>query len=146
MNFQYTTNAATEDEILLHLKECDDNFIPTLSKRLNILEYSKKISKFSVKFESWCDEVLIGLISVYFTDINNKSGFITNVSVLKEYMGRGIASTLLNMCIEYATKNGIREISLEVNKYNNSAIHLYKKFDFTIYEIKGDIALMKRQI
>jgi len=146
MKFQYTTNVATEKQIFLHLKECDDNFTPPLDEKLNILEYSKKLSNYSVKFEAWGDGVLIGLISTYFNDIKNKTGFITNVSILKEYMGIGIASRLLNMCVEYADKNNFREITLEVKEYNSIAIILYQKFNFTIYGVKDDTVLMKRQI
>ena len=143
MNIQYKTKTATEEEIFSHLIECNDNFRPPLDEKVNIQEYSNKLFEKSLTFEAWTGQTLIGLVAAYFNDLKNYSGYITNVSVVRKYTGKGIASELLNICIEYAIKNNFKEIILEVAKEGNNAIHLYKNFGFLKFKSKGDVLLMK---
>lgn len=143
MNIQYKTKTATEKEICSHLIECNANFQPRLDEKVNIQEYSKKIFKKSLTFEAWTGQILVGLVAVYFNDTENISGYITNVSVTREYTGKGIATKLLNICIEYAKKNYLSEISLEVSKESYEAIYLYKKLGFFDFESKDKFLVMK---
>lgn len=57
-------------------------------------------------------------------------GYITNVAVFPEHRQKGVACALLNSLFEFAQKNGLSFISLEVRESNNAAISLYKKFGF----------------
>lgn len=133
-NIIYKIGIAKESEIRLHLEQCSNNFIPALENRVNLVDYSIKISRNAVTFEAWSDEELVGLIAAYFNDMEMKSGFITSVSVLKEYLKNGIASKLLRKCIEYANQLKFKEINLEVFENNEPAINLYKSFGFLITE------------
>jgi ribosomal protein S18 acetylase RimI-like enzyme len=143
LNIQYKTKTATKEDICAHLIECNTNFIPPLDEKVNIQEYSNKIYKRSITFEAWTDQNLIGLVAAYFNDMKNYSGYITNVSVVRKYIGKGIASELLNICIEYAIKNNFKEINLEVSEESNNAIHLYKNCGFLEFKSKDDFLLMK---
>lgn len=58
--------------------------------------------------------------------IFSKEGYITNVAVLPENRGNGVAISLL----EKAMKNDINFISLEVRQSNAPAIKLYEKVGF----------------
>ena len=109
----YKTKKANKKEIYLHLIQCNDEFIPKLDTRVNIEEYSNKIEQFAITFEAWNNEQLVGMIATYLNQ-ENELGFITNVSVLKDYMGAGIASKLLEMCINYVANknfNSLQELS-----------------------------------
>lgn len=141
----YEIKTASAKNILLHLIECSDSFVPPLAERVNINEYAKKIFKKSVTFEAWADQVLVGLLAAYFNNFNNVV-FITNVSLLGNFVGYGIASNLLEMCIKYARENNFREILLEVHKDNSAAFSLYKKYRFAVYGTKKNELLMKRQM
>jgi len=141
---QYKIKTATEKEILFHLRECSDSFIPPLAERVSVNDYAQKIYEKSVTFEAWSDQLLVGFIAAYFN--LNGSAFITNVSVLEKFGGYGIASRMLDMCIRYARKDNIQELALDVNKYNTVEIHLYKRFGFKVHEVNGDTLAMKRQI
>ncbi len=55
---------------------------------------------------------------------------ITNIAVLEEYRGNGIASKLLCHLIDTAKKQGCTFATLEVSEKNTPAIMLYKKFGF----------------
>ena len=114
-----------------------------MDKRVNIEEYSKKLFANSVTFEAWTDKIIIGLIAAYFNDTINKTGYITTVSLMKGYMGSGIASELMILCLGYAKRYNFKEINLEVHKDNIKAIRLYHKFGFLDYENKDEFILMK---
>ena len=70
------------------------------------------------------DKEVIGYIGLY------SNGDITNVAVLPEYRGQGIATNLINYIIEYAKANNIPSIFLEVRVSNYNAIKLYEKSGF----------------
>ncbi len=126
----YKTRSATKKEIAAHLQKCKDNFIPSLDKSVDIDDYSKKLADKAFTFEAWNGEELAGLIAGYFNDPLGQTGFITNVSVVKEYSGEGIASQLLLNCVEYAKIKGYMMLKLEVNETNERAIKLYEKYNF----------------
>ena len=52
------------------------------------------------------------------------------ISVVKEYWGKGIGSTIMNMLIQEAKDRGITKINLKVRADNERAKALYKKFGF----------------
>ena len=139
----YKTKTVTEIEIFDHLFECKDNFIPSLDKTVDIQEYAKKIFESAITFEAWGKNKLIGLVASYFNDHKNHKGFITNVSVSRNYQGKGIAVKLMKMCKNYAVKHNFNEIRLEVNKNNVSVIKLYQRLGFDEIEVNQDILTMR---
>lgn len=146
VDIEYKIKTADAENVLTHLNKCKDDFFPVLDKTVDITEYSKKIVENSVTFEAWVNKELIGLIAAYFNDKENHSGFITNVSVVSEYAGRGLASELLKNCIHYAIEKNFKEINLEVSHKNEQAIRLYKKHDFYQTSVKDDLIIMKKNL
>lgn len=142
----YKKQTASAEEIYFHLKKCNDNFIPPLEKKVNLLDYSKKIADKSVTFEAWDESSLAGLIAAYLNDSETKKGFITNVTTVKEYQGKGIASQLMKMCIDYSRNSLIKVIALEVAVGNADAIQLYKKNGFKEVEVKNGMLVMKIEL
>lgn len=143
---EYKTANAGEKDVYAHLQSCNANFVPPLEERVDLSEYAKKIIERSVTFEAWHDGSLGGLIAAYFNDPAGKTAFITNVSVVKELMGTGVASQLLKECVSYAIKKNYTEIKLEVNKDNFPAISFYRKYNFTEDGIKDDCLILKKEI
>lgn len=141
----YKTNTASFEDIEVHLTACDKNFTPPLSEKVNIAEYSKKIAVRAANFECWDAEKLVGLIACYFNDAAKK-GFITNVSVIGEYGGKGIASVLMKNCIKRAKEQDFDVLELEVIKNNDGAVKLYKKFYFFEIESKDKSIIMRLEI
>lgn len=146
MSVLYKINTATKKEIYNHLIICNDIFIPKLNTRIDISTFSDKIFEKAIKFEAWHNNILIGLVSAYFNNLETGTGFINNVSVLPEYHKKGIASQLIKNSEDYAKKNNFRQIQLEVNKNNFSAVNLYKKNKFYPVENNGDFIIMKKSI
>jgi len=48
----------------------------------------------------------------------------------ERWRGRGVGSTLMESCINWAKEHGAHKVSLEVWPHNTAAIDLYKKFGF----------------
>ena len=100
----------------------------------------------ATRFEAFSNNILVGLIACYLNDYKNQIGFITNVSVMSSFNGRGIAKQLLAMLMQYAAENHFNTISLEVNKLNLPALSLYKKAGFVLANEKQDVLQMTIQI
>lgn len=141
---KYEEGKADRDDILSHLKRCDDNFEPRLSDRVNLLEYSNKIFEKATTFEAWTGDTLQGLIAAYTSGSGPETAYITNVSVAGDIAGQGIASLLMARCIEWAEQNDIREVTLEVYSKNAMALKLYRKFGFIVAEEGEPMVVMKR--
>ena len=70
------------------------------------------------------------MVAAYCNDQAKLMAYITSVSVLMEWQGKGIAMQLMSRCIEHAKMLGMNCISLEVANGNKPAIRLYEKCRF----------------
>ena len=146
MTISYKTKKASAKIISLHLLDCENSFIPVLSSRVNITDYAQKIYDNAITFEAWDKNELIGLIATYLTQPESGVAYITNVSVLNKYKGKGIASKLLFNCISHAVKTNYKEIKLEVNCENTPAITFYNKHNFLHTETKENSLFLTYQL
>ncbi len=145
-DIEFREGTATQEDIQAHLEGCDANFSPRLSVKVEIGEYSRKISAKARTFEAWFGGALVGLVAAYLNDRGTRSGFVTNVSVAKAFMGRGIAAALLNRCLDRSRQEGMEAIGLEVSMESREAIRLYEKLGFLEHERKGETVLMRLTI
>lgn len=127
---QYLSNRASEIEISEHLFRCDTNFMPPLSGRVEIKDYVHKILSKASRFEAWSNGTLVGLVAIYCNDQETRVAYITSVSVLKQWTGKGIAAHLMSLCIKDMKALGMTQVCLEVLSSNTPAIRLYKKSGF----------------
>lgn len=125
-----------------HLSSCDADFVPPLSGRIKISDYAQKIVSTAVRFEAWSGGTLIGLVAAYCNDREKRIAYITSVSVLREWAGKGIAARLMSQCAEYAKASGMRQISLEVASDNCPALKLYEKSGFVAGKMNGMFVVM----
>lgn len=126
---QITVGLADAQQISDHLVACDNSFIPALSSRVNIDDYSNKMITHALCIEAWHDGVLAGLLCVY-CNTPGESAFITNVSVLPSFQGQGLADKMLRYAIDKVQEKGIYSLKLDVDNANLRAQSLYKKFGF----------------
>ena len=77
---------------------------------------------------------------------------IDNIKVEEEYQDNGIGTKLMSYLVSIAIENKVDNITLEVRKSNNKAIHLYNKFGFHEVAIRKyyygdeDAILMEKQV
>ena len=127
---EYSVNSARLGEIAEHLSRCDPYFVPCLSTRVKIPDYAEKIEKRATRFEAWSDDTLVGMLAAYLNAPTGPYGFITSVSVLNDWTGRGIAACMLEQCVQYARMLELEGVQLEVGCDNLPAIRLYLKVGF----------------
>jgi ribosomal protein S18 acetylase RimI-like enzyme len=134
-------NTASAAQIAEHLALCDEQFIPLLSSRVDLVVYASKLASRAQRFEAWSGQTLAGLVAVYM-DSGMPRAYITNVSVLPEWSGRGVAKNLLGLCIAHARAAGTQEIGLEVDVHNVAAVALYERVGFRPGRTTGRDAAM----
>lgn len=89
---------------------------------------------FSKYLICYLDNEIVGFLN--YTLIYDRIEII-NINIEKEQQRKGYASNLMERLIEIAHENDVYNITLEVNKENEKAIKLYKKYNFI------DIAIRK---
>jgi ribosomal-protein-alanine N-acetyltransferase len=72
------------------------------------------------------------LIGYYYVRIVMDFCELFQISVHKEFQGKGIGTILLNHCIDFARKMKCRVIELELRKSNRVAMKMYHKYNFQI--------------
>ena len=142
-SISYCENRADLAVLVMHLSSCDDLFQPRLSDRVDVVAYAKKLFKYSMRFEAWYEQVLVGLVAAYCSDEEKRSAFVTNVSVLQEWQGQGIAAHLLENCLGRMRLQGVQVLELEVDQRNHAAVALYHKFGFDTKRNDGTLLSMK---
>lgn len=142
----YKINQVKKDDIYNHLMMCSASFIPPLSSNVNIEAYAQKIDEKADTFEAWNEERLIGLVAAYCNNFDDQEAYITNVSVAASFRDMNIASNLLRMCIKHVESLKLNWIKLKVNKNNEKAINLYKKFHFSEIDYYDEFILMRFKV
>jgi ribosomal protein S18 acetylase RimI-like enzyme len=133
----YAVNQAGIAEIAAHLARCDAHFIPPLSGRVGIDAYAAKIAGHAERFEAWAGRELVGMVAAYCDDPSRRAAFITSVSVAPERGGEGIATRLLEDCIQHARRARFTLIRLSVDLDNAAAIRLYERCGFSAGPAQG---------
>lgn len=85
------------------------------------------VNKFATYFCAVVDGKIAGYAGIWHIC---DEGHITNIAVHPDYRQNGIGSVLLEQLLEYARKENIVGLTLEVRKSNFSAQGLYRKFGF----------------
>lgn len=68
-------------------------------------------------------------------------GHITNVAVRPGFRNRKIGEGIVNVMIDFTTKEGMKHHTLEVRRSNEPAIKLYEKFGFQVEGVRKEYYL-----
>jgi len=137
MMLSYTKSINKLSDIYNHLKETSSLFFPALDTRVDLNEYAIKLHNKANNLEAWHNEELVGLVSYYLNDQLNEV-FVTNVSVLEEFQGVGIATKLLNIMFDDQDVRNKFRIRLYANSKDEKLIGFYKKLGFYLGSKSGD--------
>lgn len=140
VNFQI--NTASTAVILDHLRACDAEFIPSLTSRLSLELYASKIAARAMRIEAWADDNLIGLAALYCNECPEQAAFLTSISVLRSWQGKGLGHQLLHLGLARARDAGCTALRLEVDPRNTSALHLYARNGFIPGPVSGSVRTM----
>lgn len=110
------------------LMELDSVLIPTLSSRVNIVEYADKLAQkadlFYVKYKGQD----IGNCAIYLN--NQENGFISSFAIKKEWQKKGIGSCIWKEILSVLKERNIKQVNLKVHDINKTAIAFYKSIGF----------------
>lgn len=123
----YRIDTTDEHTVEAHLRACDTRFMSLSADADALPAYAKKLASRARRCEAWAGQALVGLVALYCNDSHSRTAFISNVSVLPDWGGKGIATRLLGSATELARLAGMHEIRLEVDRGNVRAIGLYRK-------------------
>lgn len=82
----------------------------------------------------YLDKLIVGYILI--RKINENLCLLDGLYILEEYRNQKIASSLLNEAIDRCKKLNVKYIDINVMEKNELAKRIYKKLDFTEYEVK----------
>lgn len=142
MMINYSINKSTFQQVQAHLKQCSKYFVPELSSYVNIDDYSLKLFQKAIRVEAFIENDLIGLIAIYVNQ-EKKESFVTNVSVLPQEAGKGVAKKLFKKTITRVKKMKVNIILLEVDSTNLNAVSLYQKVGFDTLRDNEEKIIMK---
>jgi ribosomal protein S18 acetylase RimI-like enzyme len=142
VTIKYLSNKASVTEVAEHLMSTDTDFVPPLSSRIEINNYAQKITSNATRFEAWSGGALVGLVAAYCNDYEKCVAYISSVSVLKAWAGKGIATRLITQCIKHVQASGMGQVSLEVAVNNIPATKLYEKSGFVADKVDTPFVTM----
>ncbi len=144
INIEHFSPPSDEKRIEKILMELDSAIIPKLSGRVNINEYAKKLAHTADIFFVRKEETDIGHCAVYLN--NSEFGYISSISVNKEYRRMHIGSKLYKKVDKLAISKGIFTIRLKVFAQNQDALRFYKHMGFEVASIEEEWISMQRRI
>lgn len=131
MNFRLVESSEKE-RILNFFKIIDEEFIPPLSVRVKLDEYSNKLASSAVNYFLVSDGSDVAHAAFYCNDSKTNIAFISSIGVVSEFQGSGIAGHLLQKIIETCVVKRMEILRLEVDCGNLKAVKFYERhgFDF----------------
>ena len=142
-DLRFTVNTCQASQLLAHLSRCSDHYYPPLAARVDLGQYSERLTQRATRFEAWDGDELVGLVAAYLNPAT-RDCFITNVSVVPTHFRQGLAAKLLQTCLKAAEALGLETASLEVSDRTEPAMQLYRRAGFETSARTGDQLLMRR--
>lgn len=107
----------------------DGQFIPLLSSRVDLKEYSSKLIKNSQIYSLVFNGENVAYASIYLNDVKGNKSYIPYLAVSPNYQGRGYARKLMNYVLLEAKSKKFKTTQLSVRKVSKAFL-LYKSLGF----------------
>ena len=114
---------------------------PTLSERVDIEQYSIKLSKNAFFILACMDGRIVGFIA-YYKDYVQQVVYIPLIAVDCSFRGKGIGGAMLDVLFKSSVF--INFIRLEVLKNNKRAFRFYIQQGFSVIEDREDCLLLEK--
>ena len=111
------------------IRLCDQAFPNPIAQRESYGPMLDKLASFGIFFVATLDDA-VGYASMYATDQQTKTAFMTLLAVRPGCQGMGVGKALMERCLASARENGMKQVRLEVRKDNLRAIRMYEKYGF----------------
>ncbi len=130
-------DAENYERVLNFINSVEKNFPASLSERIDIGIFTKKILNRAIILQALIDDEIIGLSSFYANDLENMKSYLTFIAVKSEYMNMGIAYRLIDEMLLILRKRGIVTVEAITDSGNIAARGLYEKMGFRLIGIRG---------
>jgi len=84
----------------------------------------------------------INNIPIAYGHIDFENNYWLGICILNEYQNKGYGKQIMNHLLEFVNNNNINPLFLTVDNDNLNAIHLYNKFNFSIYQSNKSFSKM----
>lgn len=127
------------------LRLVDNEFPISLSKKVELCEYAKKIYDKAEIIMALREGHIVGMIAGYVNDIINYIAYVTILVVLHECRGQKVGARLVDGFIELSKNKNMKVINLYTHNTNKAAISLYERKGFKAIGMRGteDIHFIK---
>lgn len=130
VNIKSRDGETLKKEIASFLKANDYQFMPPLSERVEIEEWTQKLFKEAVIDLAWSENTLVGISFYYSTPDEFPYARHVGICVDESQKGRGIGAALIQQCICCCQKRGSVGIESQTWESNNVSRSLFEKFGF----------------
>lgn len=129
----------SKDQLLIFLKKVNNEFPVPLSEKQDLERYAEKLlEKATLCYKIDEKNQVIALVAGYTDCLSNNMAYISMVSTLPEYQGKGIATELVKKFINICIDKSISGIHLYAVEENTSAVKIYKKLGFRTMNIDNE--------
>lgn len=130
------------ERVCAFLKEIDFEMMPSLSERVELHEYAKKLSGYADNLFIVKDGVDVASCSVY---CNTENAFISSIAVKAAYRKQHIGTFMLREVKAHIKKHHCVKLCLNVYINNDVAIQFYENNGFSYKEQQGQWIMMEFQ-
>lgn len=130
------TDANKCDKLLTELILDERKYNDSIEEDINITDHFNKMlnDKNIVLLAYYLDTEIVGYILI--RKINKNTCLLDGLYVLEKYRNKGIGKSLLNEAINRCKKLKVKYVDISVMEKNEIAKNIYKKLNFTEYELK----------
>ena len=121
----------SEGRILSFLKDVDGLFTPTLSARVDLNAYAKKLATYAntIFITNACGDEDVASCSFY---ADKEIAYVSSIAVKQEYHHMGYGMQLMDKVIEICRGKGCSCIRLEAYTANDASVRYYKRMGFSV--------------
>lgn len=134
MEFQVLSiNDVEEEDLYRFLLLINNHVVPSLSERIDLKNYPRKIKTRSIGKAVVHNNELIGIAVFYPPDKKDNYIYWTLLAVKEEYRGLNIGKRLVNDVIKTAREMKAKGIKLQTMSTAHKLIAYYQTFGFELY-------------
>ncbi len=132
-NVDFHIESLSKEVILNFLRKNAQDHYTDLNQLIDLDKYSRKLSEKALHFTAYNHETLIALCSCYFNDYNSKIGYISGISISKNYRRMDIGSQLIKKVSTYGKSINFKQLQVKPDCNNTVLLNFFMKNGFSIY-------------
>ena len=120
------------------LEKVDNNFPVSLSRKVNLSEYAKKLYNDATICVEYDKNVIVAMVAGYTDNLVDNIAYISIVATCEDARGKGLAPKLLDEFLNVCKEKNVDAVHLYTTENNVLAKKLYYKFGFKKYFTKNE--------